>query len=99
MMSDTPSAIRLKYFRINVVATSNVKQGDRSRVLVRAEITSDQPEFHLFMQGIANLVVGKAKDAGVVVQMDRVSAMLVVTREGGIADLYLHDFPFEMEIL
>jgi len=99
MMSDTPSAIRLKNFRINGVATSNVKKGERSRVLVRAEITSDQPEFHLFMQGITNLVVGKAKDAGVVVQMDRVSAMLVVTREGGIADLYLHDFPFEMEIL
>lgn len=97
-MGDIPQAIRLKNFRINGVATSNVKKGERSRVLVRAEITSDQPEFHLFMQGITNLVVGKAKDAGVLVQMDRVSALLVVTHEGGIADLYLQDFPFEIEI-
>jgi hypothetical protein len=89
----------LKNFRINGVSTSNVQKGERGRVLVRAEITSDQPEFHLFMQGITNLVVGKAKDAGVVVQMDRVSAMLVVTHEGGVADLYLQDFPFEIEIL
>ena len=68
-------------------------------MLVRAEITSDQPEFPLFMQGITNLVVGKARDTGVLVQMDRVSALLVVTHEGGNADLYLQDFPFEIEIL
>ena len=98
-MGDIPQAVRLKNFRINGVATSNVKKGERSQVLVRGEITSDQPEFHLFMQGITNLVVGKAKDAGVLVQMDRVSALLVVTHEGGIADLYLQDFPFEIEIL
>jgi len=98
-MGDIPQAIRLKNFRMNGVATSNVKKGERSRVLVRAEITSDQPEFHLFMQGITNLVVGKAKDAGVLVQMDRVHALLLITHEGGIADLYLQDFPFEIEIL
>ena len=31
--------------------------------------------------------------------MDRVSAMLLVTHEDGTADLYLQDFPIEIEIM
>ena len=51
------------------------------------------------MQGITNLVVGKAQDAGILVLMDRISALLLVTHEGGTADLYLQNVPFEMEIM
>ena len=98
-MNENPRPIQLHDFRIHGVAVSNVKKGERVPVMVRAEITSDQPEFHLFMQGITNLVVAKARDAGVFVLMDRVSALLIVTHEGGTADLYLQDFPLKMEIL
>ena len=98
-MNETPKPIQLNNFRIKGVAASNVKKGERVPVLVRAEITSDEPEFHLFMQGITNLVVGKAQDAGILVLMDRISALLLVTHEGGTADLYLQNVPFEMEIM
>src|SRR5688500_7193262 len=50
--SDAVKPIQLKDFRIHGVAATNAKAGDKLAVLVRAEITSDQPECHLFMQGI-----------------------------------------------
>ena len=40
--------------------------------------------------------MAKAQDAEVFETMDRVSALLVVTHEGGTADHYLQDFPFWM---
>jgi hypothetical protein len=44
--SDAVKPIQLKNFRIYGVAATNAKAGDKLAVLVRAEITSDQPEFH-----------------------------------------------------
>jgi len=98
-MNVPPIPIKLKDFRINGIATSNVKAGGSVPVLVRAEITSDQPEFYLFMRAVTNLVAGKATESGILIQMDRVSAFLVVTHPDGSADLYLQDFPVLIEML
>jgi hypothetical protein len=97
--SDAVTPIQLKNFRIHGVAATNAKAGDKLAVLVRAEITSDQPEFHLFMQGITNLLLGKANEHGILIQMDRVCAFLVVTHKDGTADLYLQDFPVQAEMM
>jgi hypothetical protein len=97
-MNITPT-IQLKGFRINGVAASNVKAGGTVPVLVRAELTSDQPEFYLYMRGITGLIVGKAKESGVLIQIDRVCAFLVVTHPDGTADLYLQDFPVQADMM
>jgi hypothetical protein len=96
---DHPQSIRLSDFRINGVTVANTMKGETVPILVRAEVTSDQPEFYLYMRSMSNLVVDRARRAGVHLHMDRVSAMLIVTHEGGTADLYLQEFPFEIEIM
>jgi hypothetical protein len=91
--------IHLKEVRINGMATSNVEKGVVFPVLVRAELTSDQPEFHQFMQSVSNLVASRARDAEILLILDRVSFLLLVTHNDGTADLYLQDIPISLEIL
>lgn len=92
--------IQLKDVRINGFATDNIPKGaPMAPILVRAELTSDQPEFSVFMQSVTGLVVKRARDAGRLIMMDRVSTLLLVTHKDGLADLYLQDFEMELEIL
>lgn len=91
--------IRLEKLRINGFAAGNALQGEQSLVLVRAGLTSDEPEFYVYMKNIGNFLAGKAKELGAHLSIDRASSLLLITHADGSADLYVHDIPMMIEIL
>ena len=52
-------------------ATTNTPAGKEELVpiLVRAYLTSDEREFHIYMEQISNIVMEKAKEVGVILSV------------------------------
>jgi hypothetical protein len=95
-----PAPIKLNDIKINGFAAGNAYAGEQGLVLVRGSLISDQPEFHLYMRGITNLLVsGVQKATGKHLLADQVAAFVLVTHYGGTGDLYIQDLPRELEIL
>ena len=91
--------VNLDDIKINGFSTKNALAGEETSILVRALITSDQPEFYLYMKQITNFIVGPARKAGVELLIDQVSTLLLVTHVDGTADLYFQNVPMTLEIL
>lgn len=91
--------IRLTDCRLNGIAASNALPGEQVKVLVRALLTSDQPEFYTYMKGISGVLASRVQAAGGLFSPNYVSTLLLVTHEDGSADLHLQDVPMLMEVL
>lgn len=68
-------------------------------VLVRAELTSDEPEFYDYMQNLSGAISASAQKSGVLISWDSVCNFVLVTHKDGTADLYIQHIPMSAEIL
>jgi len=94
---------RVKYvthFRLDKVddvggfSPTNVQKGNYFWLLVRASVTSDEPEFFKYVEQVSNYFFNKV---GVV--QDSVYKFLVLLHKDLSTDLYINDFPIAIEIL
>jgi len=74
-------------------AAENVAGPGVVKVLTRATLTSDEPEFYKYTEQIANLFLGPS---GVLI--NAVHRFLVVLHQDQSADLYVNDFPTNVEM-
>jgi len=96
---DPMKSIKLSSVKISGFATRNMLPGEEGFILVRAKLTSSQPEFHLYMRGIDSLVVNAARTARKELTLDHTSTLLLLIRSDDSADLYLEPIPLIMEML
>jgi len=99
LISTTTPVIRLKNFRLGGIAISNAKAGEELMVLVRALLTSDEREFHQYMESIGNMISAKAREAGVILSLDSLLGLLLVIHKDETAELYLNNVGMSVEIL
>lgn len=74
-------------------ATENVKGGENAKVLTRAVLTSDDPEFYQYLESISSIFLNKN-----LIQIDKVCKFLVLIHQDLSADLYVNDFAVSVEI-
>src|SRR3989338_6993782 len=74
-------------------AAENVKGGETVKVLTRASLTSDDPEFYQYSESISNIFLNKKR-----IQIDNVYQFLVILHQDLSADLYVNDFGVLVEI-
>ena len=74
-------------------AAENAKGGETVKVLTRALLTSDDPEFYQYSEQISNIFLNKNR-----IQIDGVHQFLVVIHQDLSADLYVNDFGVLVEI-
>lgn len=74
-------------------AAENVKGGETVKVLTRALLTSDDPEFYQYSESISNIFLNKNR-----IQIDGVCQFLVLIHQDLSADLYVNDFGVLVEI-
>src|SRR5687767_9464209 len=94
-----PTHVNLKDLRVGGFAAANVFAGEKLPVTVRAALTSDQSEFHGYLQQICNHLGSRAKEVGVLLPWDKVCSFLLVRHDDWSAELYAPDFPMSLEIL
>lgn len=90
--------IHFTNLRINGFATENMLPSGNTRILVRTEMTSDQPNFYVYMKNISNVLTTSALKVGIPLSLDNISALLLITHDDGSADLYLQNLPMIIEI-
>lgn len=73
---------------------TNVKQGNYFWALVRGTITSDQPEFHRYIEQLESVLLNKAG-----VLPNSVYQFLAVIHEDLSSDLYINDFKVVIEAM
>ena len=74
-------------------AAENVKGGETVKVLTRALLTSDDPEFYQYSESISNIFLNKNQ-----IQIDVVCQFLVLIHQDLSADLYVNNFSVSIEI-
>lgn len=67
------------------------KEGKSAKVLTRASLTSDEPEFYQYIEKITDIFSNK-------IQIDTVYRFLVIIHQDLSADLYINDFEILSEI-
>ena len=91
--------IKLKNLLVSGFAGANTLAGQELPVLVRASITSDERDFHLYMEGISNLISERAKEAGALFSIDALIGFVLVAHKDGSAELHLSGMQMAVEIL
>ena len=91
--------INLKNVLISGFATANALPGETLPILVRASITSDEREFHLYMEGIDHLLSSKAKESGHLLSLDAFIGFVLIIHKDGSAELHLNDTQMSIEVL
>jgi hypothetical protein len=94
-----PPPVRLDEFKVNGINMKNVLSGEEASILVKVALTSDQPEFYLYMKGITNLIADRAFKKGVSLFFNQICSFVLVTHADGTADLYFQNVPIALEIL
>lgn len=74
-------------------ATENVGPGGTAKILARATLTSDEPEFYKYTEQLANIFL---TPAGVFI--NAVHQFLVVRHQDQSADVYVNDFPATLQM-
>jgi hypothetical protein len=76
-------------------STEHVKAGERKNVgaLVRSRLTSDDPNFHKYMEGITGSLLSKAK-----ILPNQVHQILILVHEDLSADFFINDFPVAVRL-
>ncbi len=82
-------------------ATKNTPAGKEELVpiLVRAYLTSDEREFHMYMEQVSNIVIEKAKEVGVILSVDAIVDLMLVIHQDGTGELHLDGAGRAIEIL
>lgn len=91
--------VKLSDLQIGGFATGNVYEGDVVSVLRRATLTSDHPEFYLYMKSITGVLTSFARKAGTAIFWDSVCSLLLVVHSDHSADLYVEHPPLKVEML
>ena len=73
---------------------ANVEKGNRFLVLTRATTNSDEPEFYRYIEKLSNPLFNKVR-----IFPNAVCQFLILIHEDLSADLYINDFPVEIEII
>lgn len=93
-------SIKLPLLSVVGFAAENTPAEQKFALIAVGDVlTSDQPRFYQYMKSISALITEHAERAGVHLQLDRVSAFVLVVHADDSADLYVQDFPMQMEIL
>jgi hypothetical protein len=95
----TAAPIKLKDYDFHGFAMNGALPGEQVEVAHRAMLTSDNPVFHVFMRGVCDSLARAATAAGVIIQPDYVSHLLLVIHSDKTADLYLGDFAMALELM
>ncbi|MFA6535802.1 MAG: hypothetical protein WCT25_00030 [Candidatus Paceibacterota bacterium] len=82
-------------------ATTNTPAGKEELVpiLVRAYLTSDEREFHLYMEQVSNIIIERAKKAGIILSIDSFVEFVLVIHKDGTGELHLDGAGRAIEIL
>ncbi|GAM97387.1 hypothetical protein U91I_01013 [alpha proteobacterium U9-1i] len=91
--------IKLKDYDFHGFAMNGALAGEEVQVAHRAMLTSDSPAFYVFMRGVCDSLADAAHAAGVLIQPDHVSHLLLVIHTGRTADLYLGNFAMTLELM
>lgn len=91
--------IKLTGIQLDGVSGSNALAGEQVTIITRAAITSDHSEFYGYMEGLGNLISGRAAAAGQIVILDSVSALMLVIHPDNSGDLYLDGPPRMMQVM
>ena len=94
-----PHPIRLTDLNLSGFAAENTLGGSTVRIVVRANLTSDQSDFYVFMQSISAVIGAAANKAGTPIMWDTVGTFLVCIHSDNTADLSLRNVPVVLEIL
>jgi len=89
--------IHLRLAKVEDVAgfsVTNVEKGNYFWLLVKGSITSDQPEFHTYIEQFESVLLNKAG-----VLPNSVYQFLAVIHEDLSSDLYINDFMVEIELM
>jgi len=70
----------------------NIKKGEKIKVLVKAGITSDDPNFYHYIEQISNIFLNK-------INVNSVYQFLILIHRDLSVDIYINDFPVEIEII
>jgi hypothetical protein len=73
---------------------TNMKEGQYGWLLTRTATHSGQPEFHVYIDYISNMILGRAG-----VSSDAVTSFVAVLHSNLTADLYINDFATQIEIM
>ena len=93
------TVIKFKDIKISGFATKNVLPGEAFPILVRASLTSDEREFHIYMEEIGNVLSGRAKEKDVLLSFDAFVGFVLILHKDGTADFHLGDIQMVVEIL
>jgi hypothetical protein len=82
-------------------ATKNTPAGKEELIpiLVRAYLTSDEREFHMYMEQVNNIVIEKAKEVEVIISLDVFVEFVLVIHQDGTGELHLDGAGRAIEIL
>lgn len=93
------NVIKLTDVRISGFSVNNALSGETAEVLFRAGLTSDEREFHVYMDGITNIIASRAKEAGVLLSPDYIWGFSLIIQKDGAATLSINSFPMSVEVL
>ena len=91
-------SIALTKVQLDGFVTENILPGEDGSMLVRATLTSDQPDFYLYMRGIQGVINDRIRAAGIHFNLDHTSSLLLLVHSDKSADLYLGPLSLRMEI-
>jgi hypothetical protein len=91
--------IKLKNVFVDGFAAGNALPGEQVSILVRTSITSDEREFHVYMEGISNLLTDRAKEMGIIFSLDALTGFVLIVHSDGTADLHIGNKRMSIEML
>lgn len=91
--------IKLTNVLMDGFAAANALSGERVPIIVRATLTSDKRDFHIYAEGIISLLIARAKDVGVTISVDSLISFILVVHNDKTADLHLNNIQIALEIL
>lgn len=93
--------IKLKGFpALTGFAMTNTQVGkeESASILVREYLTSDERDFHIYMKGISDIIIEKAKETGIIISLDTLVGFVLVLHKGGKAELHLDGAGMSIEV-
>lgn len=70
----------------------NAKKGEKMKVLVKAALTSNNPNFYHYIEQISSIFLNK-------ININSIYQFLILIHQDLSVDIYINDFPIEIEII
>ena len=94
------TAVELTNVLINGFAAANALPGETLvPILVRASLTSDEREFHVYAEGLLKLLSERAKEIGILLSIDALLGFVLIIHKDKSAKLYLDNTQMAAEVL